>query len=115
MKKFVALYLAPASAIAQMKEQMKKMSPEQAKVGMDMWMKWAKQHEKSIVELGAPLGKTKRLLANGTSDTKNDITGYSIVQADSHEGAAKLFDGNPHFHISGASIEVLECMPIPGM
>ena len=31
MKKFVALYLAPASAIAQMKEQMKALTPEQMK------------------------------------------------------------------------------------
>ena len=41
MKKFVALYLAPASAIAQMKEQMKALTPEQMKAGMDMWMNWA--------------------------------------------------------------------------
>jgi hypothetical protein len=111
MKKFVALYLAPASAFAQMKN----MSPEQRKVGMDVWMKWAKQHEKSIVELGAPLGKTKRIVADGTSDTKNEITGYSIVQADSDESAAKIFEHHPHFHLSGASIEVLQCMPLPGM
>lgn len=111
MTKFVALYLAPASAFAQMKD----MSSEQAKAGMDLWMKWAKQNEKSIVELGAPLGKTKRIVANGISDTKNEITGYSIVQADSHEQAAKMFEHHPHFHLPGAAIEVLECRPIPGM
>ncbi|HEY6255380.1 MAG TPA: YciI family protein [Xanthobacteraceae bacterium] len=114
MKKFVALYLAPASAIEQMTERMKN-APEQAKAGMDAWMKWAKQHEKSILELGAPLGKTKKITATGASDTKNDITGYSVVQADSHESAAKIFEGHPHFHMSGGTIEVLECMPIPGM
>ena len=46
MKKFVALYLAPAAAIAQMREHVQK-APESAKAGMDAWMQWAKQHEKS--------------------------------------------------------------------
>jgi YCII-related domain len=115
MKKFVALYLAPASAIEQMKEQMKKAGPEQAKAGMELWMKWSKQHEKSIVELGAPLGRTKRITAGGASDARNDVTGYSIVQAETHEAAAKMFEGHPHFRLPGGSVEVLEVMPIPGM
>ena len=114
MKKFVALYLAPAAAIAQMREHMQK-APESAKAGMDAWMQWAKQHEKSIVELGAPLGKTKQITAGGAADTKNNITGYSIVQADTHDAAARIFDGHPHLRMPGGSIEVLECMPIPGM
>jgi hypothetical protein len=115
MKKFVALYLAPASAIEQMKEHMKKAGPEQAKAGMELWMKWAKQHERSIVELGAPLGKTKKITASGASDTRNDVTGYSIVQAETHDAAAKMFEGHPHFHVPGGSVEVLEVMPIPGV
>ena len=114
MKKFVALYLAPAAAIAQMREHVQK-APESAKAGMDAWMQWAKQHEESIVELGAPLGKTKQITAGGAADTKNDITGYSIVQADTHDAAARIFDGHPALRMPGGSIEVLECMPIPGM
>jgi hypothetical protein len=78
-------------------------------------MKWAKKNEKSIVDLGAPLGKTKRINAAGISDTKNGITGYSIVQGDSLDSVSKIFDGHPHLQMHGALIEVLECMPIPGM
>ncbi|MGZ5147888.1 MAG: hypothetical protein ACXWCP_30505, partial [Burkholderiales bacterium] len=97
MKKFVALYLAPISAI----DQMKKATPEQMKAGMDAWMKWAKKNEKSIVELGTPLGKTKRINAAGISDTKNGITGYSIVQGDSLDSVATIFDGHPHLQMQG--------------
>jgi len=111
MKKFVALYLAPVTAL----EQMAKSTPEQQKAGMDAWMKWAEKNKKAIAELGAPLGKTKRVTADGVSAVRNEITGYSIIQAESHESAAKLFEGHPHFHIPGASIEVMESMPIPGM
>lgn len=110
MKKFIALYLAPISAI----EQMKKATPEQMKAGMDAWMAWFTKHEKSITDLGAPLGRTKRITAAGASDTKNGITGYSLVQGDSLESVSKLFEGHPHFQMPGALIEVLECMPVPG-
>jgi hypothetical protein len=111
MKKFIALYLAPISAL----EQMKKATPEQMKAGMDAWMKWAKKNEKSIVDLGAPLGKTKRITAAGIGDTRNGITGYSLVHGDSLDSVGAIFEGHPHLQMQGAWIEVLECMPIPGM
>jgi flagellar hook assembly protein FlgD len=111
MKKFMALYLAPVSAV----EQMAKSTPEQMKSGMDAWMKWMDKNKTSISELGAPLGKTKRVTKQGVEATKNEVTGYSIVQADSHDAAAKLFDGHPHLYMPGASIEIMEVMPIPGM
>ena len=44
-------------------------------------MKWAKDNEASIAALRSPLGKTKRIEAEGISDTKNEITAYTIVQA----------------------------------
>jgi hypothetical protein len=111
MKEYMALYLAPASAV----EQVKKSTHEQMKAGMDAWMKWAEKNKKAITKLGAPLGKTKRVTGEGISATKNELTGYSIVQAESHKSAAKLFEGHPHLHMSGASIEVIEVMPSPGM
>src|ERR1700746_1754703 len=96
MKKFVALYFAPASAIEQMKTTS---TPETMKTGMDAWMKWADKNKKAITELGAPLGKTKRVTDRGVSAGKNEITGYSVVQAENHEAAAKLFEGHPHFRV----------------
>jgi hypothetical protein len=110
MKKFMAVYLAPVSAL----EQMAKSTPEQMKAGMDAWMRWAEKNKKALTELGAPLGKTRRVTDRGISAAKNEITGYSIVQAETHESAAQLFEGHPHFGIPGASIDVMEVMPIPG-
>ena len=56
---------------------------------MDAWMKWVKENEASIVDLGSPLGKTKRINADGISDAKNEITAYTIVQAESHDLGGK--------------------------
>lgn len=111
MKKFIALYMARAATV----RKMMKATPEQAKSGMDDWMKWAKKNEKAILELGAPLGKTRRVTSAGIGDTKNQITGYTIVQAATFDGATKVFKGHPHLKMEGTSIDVLEFFPLPGM
>jgi hypothetical protein len=54
--------------------------------------------------------------ARGVSDTRNDVGGYSIVQAESADAAAKLFGREqPHLQMPGAWIEIVEIMPMPGM
>jgi hypothetical protein len=40
---------------------------------------------------------------------------YAIVDAESHEAAAKTFEGHPHLQIPQASIEVMEINPMHGM
>jgi|SRR5450631_3169609 hypothetical protein len=113
MKKFLVLYMANAAAMAEM---MKNSTPEQQKKGMDAWVKWMGDHKKSLVDGGAPLGKTKRVDAKGSSDTKNEVGGYSIVQAESAETATKLFGKDqPHLQMPGAWVEIIEIMPVPGM
>jgi hypothetical protein len=113
MKKFMAIYMASGADFERM---MKNSTPEQRTKGMEAWMKWMNDNKTSILEGGAPLGKTKRADAVGVSDTKNNICGYSIVQAETHDAAAKLFGrDHPHLQMPGASVEILEIMPLPGM
>jgi hypothetical protein len=113
MKKFMVLYMAPPESFAQM---MRQATPEQQRKGMDAWMAWMNKHSNAIVDGGAPLGKARRVDTKGSSDTKNSLGGYSIVQANSHDEAAKLFGSDhPHLHMPGAWIEITEIMPIPGM
>jgi hypothetical protein len=113
MKKFMVLYMASGAEFERM---MKNSTPEQQKKGTDAWMKWMNANKASLVEGGAPLGKTKRVDANGASDTKNDVGGYSVVQAESHDAAAKIFGkDHPHLQMPGAWIEIVEIMQLPGM
>jgi hypothetical protein len=113
MKKFMVLFMASS---ADFEKAMKSSTPEQQKKGMDAWMKWMGKNKKSLVDGGAPLGKTKRVDAKGASNTKNEVGGYSIVQARSHDDAAKMFGkDHPHLQMPGAWIEIVEIMPIPGM
>ena len=82
---------------------------------MGAWKKWMADREKNLVDKGRPLGKTKRVTANGVSDLRNDLNWYLILEAESHEAAAKMFGDHPHLRIPEASIEVMEIPDRPGM
>ena len=82
---------------------------------MGAWENWTKAHEKNLVDRGAPLGKTKRITASGISDIRNDLNWYSIVEAETHDAAARIFLDNPHLQIPQAFIEVMEIPQIPQM
>jgi hypothetical protein len=101
---------------ADFERMMKNSTPEQQQKGMEAWMKWMGDKKSSLVDGGAPLGKTKRVDAKGVSDTKNDIGGYSIVQAETADDAAKLIGtDHPHLQMPSAWVEVIEVRQIPGM
>lgn len=108
MKKYLVLYRSPVSAA----DQMKGVTPEQMKAGMDAWMKWAQSAGSAIVDLGSPLGPSAVLKGE---KGPGFIGGYSILQAESLDHAKKILEGHPHLHPPGFSIEVLETMPMPGM
>jgi hypothetical protein len=113
MKKFLVLYMANS---AEFEAMMRNATPEQQKNGMEAWMKWMGDHQASLVDGGAPLGKTKRVDSKGASDTTNAIGGYSIIQAESADAATRIFGKDqPHLQMPGAWIEIIEIMPIPGM
>ena len=63
--------------------------------------------------MGGPLGKTKKVSSNGIEDISNAMGAFTLVNADSHEAAAKLFENHPRFkHFPGESIEVTPVLPI---
>jgi hypothetical protein len=116
MKKFLAIYIGTATALEKAKwselDEAKRKQLDAA--GIDAWMKWGTAHAGAIIDQGSPLGKTKRVSPQGIEDIKNSMTGYAIIQAESHEAAAKLFEDHPHFTIfPGDSVEIMECLPLP--
>jgi len=116
MKRFLAIYIGTQAALE--KSQWNKLDEEKRKAldasGLKAWMDWGATNSAAIVDQGSPLGKTKRASPEGVTDIKNVMTGYVILQAESHEAAAKLFKNHPHFTIfPGDSVEIMECLPLP--
>ena len=82
--------------------------------GIAAWKAWVERNQNAIVAIGGPLGKTKKVTERGIDDTSNDIGAFTVVRAQSHEAAAKIFEGHPHFTIfPGDSIEIMPVLPIP--
>jgi len=118
MKRFLAIYQGSkdSAAFKQWNATSEAARKERQRSGMEAWMRWGKEHEKSIIDMGTPLGKTKRADTSGVSDTKNMLTGYVIIEAESHDAAAQMFANHPHFSIfPGESVEIMECLPLPKM
>ena len=92
-----------------MAEWMKKPEEERKEEETKMkaeWDVWMTAHAGMIKETNAA-GKTKKVTGAGVVDHRNDLMLYSIVEAESHEAAAKAYEGHPHFGIPEATIEVM--------
>ncbi len=87
---------------------------QRTQAGIAAWHAWMGSHANQLVFAGGPIGKTLRVSVSGIADTQNDICGYVVVSAESHEAAAKLFESHPHFSIfPGEAVEIMECLPVP--
>ena len=116
MKKFLAIYYGSPEAMQKWAGLSEAAKQDRQKEGIRFWSSWAQKNSKLIKDMGNPLGKTMKVNEKGVVDTKNQLTAYTIVEAETHEEAAKLFMNHPHFEIfPGDSIEIMECLPIPGM
>ena len=116
MKRFLAIYIGTDAARerSQWDKLDERKRKEREAAGMQAWMSWGETQGAAIVDQGTPLGKTKRASPNGIADIKNAMVGYVIVEAESHEAAAKMFENHPHFSIfPGDSVEIMECLPLP--
>lgn len=104
MKKFLILYCATP----EMLKQWSAMSEEEGKKGMEEWTQWQEAHKDALVDPGMPVGKNTRLSMEGSEEVSNAVCGYSVLQAESKEDAAKILADNPHTKQAGAYLEVME-------
>ena len=116
MQNFLAIFIA--TDVSRARSNWGALSPDEVAqkraAGVAAWNDWVERNKASIVDPGSPIGKTKRADPAGVSDGANTIAAYTIVRAESHEAAARLFENHPHFTIfPGEAVEVMPCLPIP--
>ena len=111
MSKFLIIYHSPSNP-----------SMEEAPPDVDMdaemkaWMAWGEGLGPRLTDFGSPVGGGVHVDPGGaTSDSTLDVSGYSFVEADSMEEALSFTKNHPHLNFPGATLEVHEVQPIPGM
>jgi hypothetical protein len=114
MKRYLAVFTGSPSAMSRWDTLSEDERRQRSARGIAAWKKWASDNAASIVEMGGPLSRTKRIAADGVADVRNNLAGFTIVEAESQEAAAKLFVDHPHFTIfPGEAVEVMEVLPVP--
>ncbi|MGZ4681975.1 MAG: hypothetical protein ACXWCM_13055 [Acidimicrobiales bacterium] len=87
-------------------------TPEAQEASMKAWMSWFEALGSAVVEGGAPFGGSTAVRADGTTGaTTAGLSGYSVIQADTLDLAAKLAGDCPVL-ASGGTVEVYEALPI---
>jgi hypothetical protein len=105
MSKFMILYRSSVSA----REQVASAIPEQQHAGMEAW-RHGRRRPATPSPTSARHSPTTHV-GPGTAGT-DEVTRYSILNAGSADEVEIPLDGHPHLTMPGASIEVLELIPI---
>jgi hypothetical protein len=104
MAKFILLYKGPATPQSEI-------TPEVGAQLQQSWDAWMGKVSASLVDGGAPFtGASTAVVADGTTRSASDLTGYTIIEAPDLETAKTLVGGNP-FLEDGSSrfaVEVYE-------
>jgi hypothetical protein len=89
MAKFILLYKGPATPQADI-------TPEMGAQIMQAWEAWMGKVSASLVDVGVPFtGNSTAVVADGSTRSASDLTGYTIVEAADLDAAKALVGGHP--------------------
>jgi hypothetical protein len=87
-------------------------TPEAQAESMQAWGAWFGTLGSAVVDGGAPFGPSTAVRSDrSTGATTTGLSGYSVIQADSLELAAKLAADCPILG-NGGTVEVFETIPM---
>jgi len=108
MTDYIVLYKGPMADMSKVPE---------AKFNsiMEAWGVWMEKVGPSLKDIGAPMIGGVSIVDNGSKGSSSDLTGYSILSAESMEDVKKLLNNHPHLSEGKGvySIDIFELAPIP--
>ncbi len=82
---------------------------------MGKWQAWTQQNAHALVNPGTALSGGQVLSGAGSSDVDGTMMGYAIVRAEDMAAAEAILRTDPFLDQGeGCTIEVYECMSMPG-
>jgi hypothetical protein len=84
---------------------------EQRQAVMQAWGEWFGELGQAIVDPGNPFAGSTSVNGNGGGGADSQLTGYSVIKADSLDAASALAEGCPVLK-GGGSVDVYETIEV---
>jgi hypothetical protein len=116
MPYFLAVYTMQPEDLARFRALPKAEQDAIDAVGLKRWKDWEAANAPSLPNLGGMVGRTTRVTRNGVGPASNSICGYVIVEAETIEAAARLFESHPHIGVfPGDAIDIMPFVAGPAL
>jgi hypothetical protein len=77
-------------------------------VGIAQWAAWEERNAAFILDRGGMVGKTTRITKDGVAKAVNPFCGYIVVEAETANAAALLFEDHPHITVfPGDGVDIM--------
>lgn len=114
MPRFLAVYTMQPENVVRFRRLPKSEQDAIDAVGLKQWLDWEHRNAASFADRGGMVGKTKRVTKDGIADAVNSLCGYIVVEAESIEAAARLFENHPHFSVfPGDGVDIMPFVTEP--
>lgn len=111
MPRFLAVYTMQPEDLARFRALPKEQQDAIDAEGLPKWEQWQAGHAAAFADGGGMVGKTLRVTREGIATATNSICGYVVVEAETIEAAARLFENHPHFMVfPGDAVDIMPFM-----
>jgi hypothetical protein len=87
-------------------------TPQEQEDVMTQWMNWFGALGESVLEMGSPFSGSLGIASDGSrTDASANLTGYSVLEAETLEDAGGLVAKCPVLG-AGGSVEIYEVLPM---
>jgi len=114
MPRYLAVYTMQPEDLARFRAMSKADQDANDAVGLKQWAEWEERNAASITDRGGMVGKTLRVTRDGIAKAVNPFCGYIVVETESIEAAARLFENHPHFStFPGDGVDIMPFLTDP--
>ncbi|SFJ50145.1 hypothetical protein SAMN04515648_4332 [Phyllobacterium sp. CL33Tsu] len=114
MPRFLAVYTMKPEDVARFRSLPKQEQDAIDTLGFKRWTDWEARNAASFPDRGGMVGKTTRVTKDGIAGAVNPFCGYIVVEAETIEAAARLFENHPHFTVfPGDGVDIMPFVTQP--
>jgi len=114
MPRFLAVYTMKPEDLARFRSLPKAEQNAIDAVGFQQWVDWEERNATFFPDRGGMVGRTTRVTKDGIAQAVNPFCGYIVVEADTIDAAARLFENHPHFTVfPGDGVDIMPFLTGP--